>query len=357
MAVVAGENRDKTADLIAPLPDAQLEADFFQTVRLILRAARKAGHTRAGVGGDALPALEPVRFRAATGMRFPANEITALGSDEADKRELTVAFMGLTGPSGVLPDHYTELVVQRRRARDPALAEFLDLFNHRSIGLFYRAWAKHRLPVRFEESRLPFHDPFSLALASVIGLGFSSQRHQAAQGAGGMLGMAGTLGRKVRSTDAVRRLISTLIDVPVRVDEFQGRWIDIVPGECTRLAKSLPGDRNFAGLGTEAVAGVRVWDVQSRFRVRLGPLSLSEFRSFFELDGPGKLLSRVVREAIGPTMDFDLQLVLKADAVPELKLDDEHAPARLGQTTWIGEPTIRRDRDEAVLSGKALASL
>lgn len=358
MARVAGEDGDETADLIARTADRPSEAEFFQTVRLILRAARRAGEARARLGEEARPASEPVRLRAAAGMRYAAAEITAAQSAEGAKPELTVAFMGLTGPSGVLPDHYSDLVVQRRRARDPALAEFLDLFNHRSLSLFYRAWAKPRLPVRYEEAERPFADPFSSALASTMGLGLPAQREQASLGDGGLLGLAGSLGRRVRTPGAVRRLAAALLDAPVEIAEFHGRWIAIAPGERTRLAEPRPGDRAFSRLGDEAVAGVQAWDVQGRFRLRIGPLSLEDFRAFFRPDGPRALLDRVVREAVGPALDFDLQLVLRGDAVPSLQLDNPEAPALLSQTTWLGASPPGRDRDDSVLpAGAALARL
>jgi type VI secretion system protein ImpH len=50
------------------------------------------------------------------------------------------------GPSGVLPYNYTELVIDRLRNKDRALAEFLDIFHHRMISLFYQAWEKYRFP-------------------------------------------------------------------------------------------------------------------------------------------------------------------------------------------------------------------
>ena len=357
MARVAGQDGNETADLIARTAERPSEAEFFQTVRLILRAARRAEGARARLGQDARPASEPVRLLAAAGMRFAAAEITAAQAPPDAKPELTVAFMGLTGPSGVLPDHYSDLVVQRRRSRDAALAEFLDLFNHRSLSLFYRAWAKPRLPVRYEEAELPFTDPFSAALASAMGLGLGAQRGQASLGDGGLLGLAGSLGRRVRTPGAVRRLASALLDAPVEFSEFHGRWIAIAAGERTRLAEPRPGERAFSRLGSEAVAGVQAWDVQGRFRLRIGPLSLEAFRAFFRPDGPRALLDRVVREAVGPAVDFDLQLVLRADAVPPLKLDDPAQPALLSQTTWLGSGPPGRDRDESVLPAAALAAL
>ena len=68
---------------------------------------------------------------------------------------MTVAFLGLTGTQGVLPFCYTEWMLERKAAKDDTLAAFLDLFNHRLVSLFYRAWEKHRPPVLYEARRRP----------------------------------------------------------------------------------------------------------------------------------------------------------------------------------------------------------
>src|SRR3546814_20185719 len=63
---------------------------------------------------------------------------------------MTVAFLGLSGPSGVLPHHYTRWLIARARARDPGPRDFLELFNHRLLLLFWHAWRKHRPAIALE---------------------------------------------------------------------------------------------------------------------------------------------------------------------------------------------------------------
>ena len=48
---------------------------------------------------------------------------------------MVVTFMGVTGPIGVLPYHYTALLLRRLRDKDFALCDFLDLFHHREIAI------------------------------------------------------------------------------------------------------------------------------------------------------------------------------------------------------------------------------
>lgn len=346
-------DRNATADLIERVGREPGAFGFFQLVRLLQHLQRDGGGAPGrGVGVAARPEQEPVSFRAATGMRRPETEVAAAGLRESDaKPELTVSFLGLTGPSGVLPDHYTDLVVQRRRARDFALIDFLDLFNHRLVGLFYRAWAKYRIPVAFEEAPERLSDGFSRSLAALIGMGLAAQRQALAEDGGRLLSMAGPLSRRIRSAGALERVLNATLELPVQVLELQGRWIRIALEEQTRLGSPDEADHPLAVLGETAVVGANVWDVQSCFRIRIGPLGLRDFRSFFEPEGPRAAAARVVKVSVGPAMDFDMQLILRRHEVPPLVLGDPASPAYLGQTTWLVSDTPERDRDDAVLSG------
>ena len=108
--------------------------EFFQAVRLLQRGQS----TRQSVGGTSRPSEEAVRFRAHQSLGFPPSEIYELREAEAAERppDMTVAFMGLTGPQGVLPRYYTELMLDRLRAKDYTLRDFFDVLNHRSSRCF-----------------------------------------------------------------------------------------------------------------------------------------------------------------------------------------------------------------------------
>jgi len=348
---VARENRHAAADLIERLQTTASSSSFFQIVRLFHRLARRGGGRPKG--GLALrPRDDPVRFRAAVGMRHPANEIVAAHTRPEDGvPELTVSFLGLTGPMGVLPDYYSELLVAQRQARSPAASDFLDLFNHRTIGLFYRAWAKYRLPIRYEEAARPLDDPFSRALASMIGLGLDSSRARLSLDGGELLSVAGPMSRRVRSADGLRRTLSALYDLPISVVELQGRWIAIDPAEQTQLS-GASGAKTYAVLGQTAVLGSQVWDVQSRFRIRIGPLDLATFRRFLDRGPYRRALVDLVRLSVGPAVEFDLQLVLRKEDVPNIRLGDRDNPALLGQTTWVVSRPPERDREDAILDAR-----
>ena len=98
--------------------------DFFQAVHLLEIAAQSATSASAAgagdpVGKDFAPGSEVIRFRAAASQSFPGSTITAYqpskkGTERGQSRipaQMTVSFLGLTGPSGVLPQHYTQRLI------------------------------------------------------------------------------------------------------------------------------------------------------------------------------------------------------------------------------------------------------
>src|SRR5690349_23829527 len=90
--------------LINPLVDAPYTFDFFRAVQLLEQIRPE----RAPVGEFAEPKDEVVRFRTPTAVGFPASAIQSLEDGEGDEpAEMTVNFLGLTGPQGVLPLDYS----------------------------------------------------------------------------------------------------------------------------------------------------------------------------------------------------------------------------------------------------------
>lgn len=321
-------------------------AEFFEFVRERLDAARRDGRPSATIGGDEVPQHEVVRFATAVGQRFAADEIVDVHTAGDGPTVVTAAFMGLTGPSAVLPEHYTERVVDERRERNHGFGEFIDMFNHRALSHFWRAWAKYRLPVAFGSDGGRLDDPFSIALKALAGLGVAGE----AVPDEALLSMSGTMARRVRSAGALQRIVAGVYALPVAVIELEGRWVTLAPADRTRLGSGTHDDGAFATLGEDVVAGAAVWDIGSRFRVRIGPLDLAGFRRFFEADGVRQAMTATIRRAVGGNIDFTIQLILEREAVPQLRLDDADQPAALGQSTWLLAGPALGDRDEAIFS-------
>ncbi len=339
---MAGPHR-LTANHLTADPDY---IEFFEFVRERLVAARRDDVPNPTIGADEPPEREPVRFVTAVGQRYFDDPVANARATADGATAVTVTFMGLTGPSAVLPEHYTERVNDERRERNTAFGEFFDMFNHRAVSQFWRAWAKYRLPIAFEGARGELDDSFSRALKALAGLGVADEpvRDEA------WLSMAGAMARRVRSGGALRRILTGMYGFPVEIHELEGRWVSLAPSEQTRLGAGHSDDGAFATLAQDAVAGAAIWDVVGRFRVRIGPLGFNDFRRFFDAGGIRTEVTDTIRRAVGGNVDFTIQLVLHRDAVPQLRLDDPMVPAALGQSTWLLAGAATTDRDEAILS-------
>jgi type VI secretion system protein ImpH len=319
--------------------------EFFQAVRLLERVFPE----RAPVGRDARPDEEVVRFGVHNTLAFPASSIHDLSRADPDRpARMLVAFMGLTGPSGVLPRHYTELVLERDRRRDRAIADFFDVFNHRVISLFYRAWQKYRVPIAHEQAAHQGgrEDPFTQTLYAHFGMATPGLRGRLDVDDPTLLFYAGLLAQQPRSAVALEGMLTDYFGVPARVGQFVGEWLPLAEDSRSRLGRV--GQHH--ALGRTAVLGRRFWDQQARFVVRLGPLRLEEFSALLPTGDRFGALVQLIRFFVGQSLDFDIRLVLRADEVPACRLGDRGPDApRLGWSTWLRHTPRTRDADDTVL--------
>jgi type VI secretion system protein ImpH len=296
------------------------------------------------VGHHGDPAGEVVRFRARTSLDFPPSQLFALARAEDSSRppELEVAFMGLTGPLGVLPQPYTELLVERTRYKDTALRDFLDIFNHRAVSFFYRAWEKYRFAIAFERGR---DDVFTRALFATVGLGTRGAKNRLSVPDETVVYYGGIVAQRPRSASAIRAVLSDHFGVPVGVEQFTGQWLALEDSCLTRL-----GVAN-SRLGFDTIAGRRVWDLRSKFRLVAGPLTLEEFVGLLPPRENFRPLVDFTRFLVGDELDFDVQLVLAAKEVPacELASGSTRQP-KLGWTTWLKTEEFAHDDSQVVLS-------
>jgi type VI secretion system protein ImpH len=313
---------------------------FFQAVRLLGRLAPE----RTPVGNDGPPGREVVRFRTSVSLEFPPSEIRDLRFDLDDPDrppQMTVSFGGTTGPLGVLPTPYTELLIERVRYKDLALWEFLDLFNHRFLSLFYRAWRKYRFPLSYEAGG---QDPFAEGLYALIGLGTEGLRDRQGVPDEVLLLYAGLIAQRPHSASALQCLIRDYFQVPVEILQFVGQWLEMDAADRSRL-----GTRN-SRLGADLVVGAKVWNNQSRFRIRLGRFGFESFLLFLPNGGAFRPLNQLLRFLVGLEYDFDIQPVLKKEEIPQCHLrSDAKAPPMLGWTSWLKSTPSPEDSSGLIL--------
>lgn len=317
--------------------------EFFQAVRLLERL----NPDRSPVGHHAPPEDEVVRFRNHVSLGFPPSEIWDVGAPPAPETpaSMVVTFMGLTGAMGALPPHYTSVLLEPGARRQvAALRDFFDLFNHRLLSLFYRAWEKYRFPVAFERGG---DDLFSQYLLCLVGMGLPSLKQRLRIPDQILVYYAGLLAQRPRAAVALEGILQDYFNVPVEIEQFTGAWFLMNADALTRIG----ADGQNHQLGVSASLWERVWDPQARFRVKLGPLTWQQFQDFLPGSEAYKHLVELTRFFVGEEYSFDIKPTLKAADVPWCALGQPRT-SHLGWAMWLKTDPFTEDTTQPVLPGR-----
>lgn len=343
---MATPSRRKNLSVIERLFLEPFRFTFFQAVRLLQLKARRrqaGSEPAADVGHDSPPEGESVHFAAALNLSFSASEIAELrdsaaapGDGKGAPAQMRVNFLGLTGPMGVLPTHYTELQMQRVREKDTALRDFFDVLNHRTISLFYRAWEKYRLPGSFERHHVTntppgSTDPISRALQGLIGHLAERQQANLHFPLEHLLYYTGLFSGGRRSAAALEMLLGEYFDIPIRVEQFRGQWWPLSPNDQVRLPHAWETEGKNNCLGVDTVIGEEAYSVDAGVLVILGPLSRQQFADISPGGARIKALYQLAQLFAGPTFEFSLCYEVDREAVPSARLGgDEPLGLALG---------------------------
>jgi type VI secretion system protein ImpH len=344
---VAEQNWTAGGPLAEQLQQSARRFSFFQLVRMLQRCSSQS--VRVGYKGPA--SAENIRFRPDASLAFPASDIAELdlvpvpGTD-AERYRITTTFLGLYGASSPLPSFYSEEVLwadeDRSRIRD-----FLDLFHHRLLSLFYRCWAKYRYPIQFEYGE---DDPLTPSLFALIGID-SSIPH----GETGLpeplrlLQFAGLINQQPHSASALESILSEYFDgLPVAVEQCTGRWVPINPGQRASLGKKN------CRLNTDCSIGLCVYGRTGNFRVRIGPFQFPKYLEFLPVRSNYRVLCSLIRFFATDRLEFDIAFrVLHPPQTRLLSKGPEDSKARLGWTSWLLSAPSGEDREETVVFNSA----
>ena len=339
----AREPEAELAALFNDLQAAPFAHDFFALLRRIeslRRDAPRIGHARR-------PSQEALRLGQEPELDFAPAALATFTASASSAPRLGVRFFGLLGSQGPMPLHFTEHVRERLRYRgDPTAARFLDIFHHRLLTLFYRAWADAQPTVQHDR---PAEDRFKAWLGAGFGLTAdapASDDHSSLPEAA-QLYAAGLLGARSRHAEGLAELLSNFFKVPVRIEPYIAHWLMIDPADRSQLAHARnrpersrqPGASLGAALGVDANAGSKVRDVRSKFRIVIGPLNYAQYLGFLPGGAAWPQLCGAVHQYAGLDMRWDLQLGLAWHAnpahtqVPEPRLG-RRVP--LGVAAWLG---------------------
>jgi type VI secretion system protein ImpH len=273
-----------------------------------------------------------VRLGQAPHLSFAPSDVAAATQDDEGRLSLEQYGFGVFGPNGALPLHLTELAYERRRHKeDGTLVDFLNLFQHRLISLFYRVWADSEPTVNLDR---PEADRFRGYVGALLGIAPPSARDTDAVPDYAKLSRAGLFAQQARSAEGLEAILSDYFEIPIEVRAFAGAWLDIPGALHCRLGEQQ--------LGLSTTLGASTWQCQHKFEIVIGPLGRTNFADF--LPGARGLteLHALVRLYTNDEWSWQARLLLRDVDIPSASLGGRAPKSgtltgnQLGWTSWLG---------------------
>jgi type VI secretion system protein ImpH len=339
--------------------------EYFQAVRLLELWLKRNGAPQEGAVANFL------RFQNSTSLSFPASQLESLQPEPRDLPidapslgaalqsaqlryiRITPAFMGFLGTSGTLPAHYTERIAAHALyQKDDGPRAFLDTFSSRALALFYEAWRKYRLELKYQ---IDGKDGFLPLLLSLAGMHQPSLRRRLSDDGDGVLDesvayFATAMRQRPASAVQIARVLSEYFRQPVRAEQFIGCWYDVPGSQQTTLGMAN------AVLGGGAMAGERVWQRDLRLRLVIGPLDREGYESFLPGAKAALALESMLTMFTGLTLEYEVQLVLRAEDVEGARLDEQGSGGRLGWDSFLVTEAQQQDRSDVRYEIHAMTS-
>ena len=326
------------ADTVEKLRSEPWKFDFFRALRVMENERKDLPK----IGESDLPAQDSVQFTQKTEMGFASSTLGEFSQEASDPRpKLSVRFFGLLGANGPLPLPYTMHAIDRsQNEHDTTLVSFLNVFHHRMISFFYRAWAVCQKSADYDR---PATSRFDDYIGSFFGFGERSLWNRDSVPDRAKLYYSGRLAFQTRSAAGLEDILGDYFSVPASIQSFFGHWIGIPVELRTRLGVT----RENAILGCSAILGSHQWDGQNRFRLRLGAMDSARFRDFLPGGESLKRLADWIIFYTGNQFFWDVQLILKAGEVPSTILG---SGTMLGRTSWLKSLPFTSDAGDLIIS-------
>jgi type VI secretion system protein ImpH len=333
MADPTGQEADHLA---AKLKAKPYGFDFYRAVRLLENHFRDMPR----VGASQRLREDFIRFGQRPSLAFAPSTVDRFEPAGGENvARLYVNFLGLLGPNGPLPTHVTEFVLGRiLNHKDHTLARFLDVLNHRTLSLFYRAWAAAQKSVDFDR---PDEARFPAYVGSIFGIGMDSLRDRDSVPDRAKLYFSGRLACQTRNAEGLKAILEDFFEIPTEIVEFVGMWMEIPPENQCRLGES-PAT---GSLGQSALAGARKYETQMKFRVRMGPMRRRDLERLLPGGAAFKRLKDWLANYVGFEFVWDLQCVVLKEEVPATQLG---MSGMLGLSTWISSQSFKKDADDPI---------
>jgi type VI secretion system protein ImpH len=337
-APVSADKRFRLDNLLREVAAAPYKYDFFA----LMRAIECQHSDRMRLGQATRPSDEPIRLGQEPSLAFAPASLAYVEEAKGDRPpRIGLYFLGMLGPNGPLPIHITEFARDRsRNAGDPTLVRFLDIFHHRTMALFYRAWANSQPTVSHDR---PQSDRFMTYVGAMLGIGSPALQGRDVLPDNVKRYFAGRFGAQAKNAEGLRAMVGEYLHLPTELEEFMGEWTPLLEAERWRTSRTAS-----AGiLGVNTILGARAWQRQTKFRLVFGPLKEDQFQSMLPGGPRLKRLIAMVRNYVGDSLNWDVRLFLDKKVSQPFRLDRS---TRLGWTSWLGHCPEGEGRDDLIFN-------
>lgn len=319
-------------NILQEISDNPHKFGFYEAMRLV----ENYYSDKPRLGETLRSADDVVRLGQTPSSAFAPSTLSTAKLESNQILQLKVFFFGMFGPNGALPLHLTEYANDRvRNARDESLIYFMDIFHHRLLSLFYRAWANKEPTVHYDR---PDQDRFHIYMGSLLGIGTPEMQDRDRMPDNSKMHYAGHMATLTRHAEGLASVLQSYFNVPVSIKEFIGEWLEIPEESRCYLGMSLEGGK----LGEDAVLGGKSWQRQYKFRVLIGPMDLEEYEGLLPGRDKLKQVATILKNYLGLEMTWDVNLILKKEEIPKAKLGEY---GQLGWTSWLHNNPPTEDSD------------
>lgn len=294
--------------------------NLFQAISLLERDAPDRAGLGTGVGLD-----EAAMLRGNISLAFAPSDVVSVqpANGPADRSTLTSAAMSLAGANGPLPLPFTELLLQRRTAKDRAALDFLDIFHNRWLAFLYRSRKKHHIGLNWRANQQD--NALARTIDALSGLG----RAEGARGPHGevaRLSHAGLQNAAPRSMLNLLALLSDRLNIRIKGRQFVGGWQTLDAVDQPPLGRAV--------LGQQAVLGSRAWDAAAGIELTVEVTPISRLQSLLPGGQDHVLMAWLLRRHT--QSELQVRLVLQPQAQASANLLGL-GKARLGWTSWLSQ--------------------
>jgi type VI secretion system protein ImpH len=314
--------------------------DLLKAIALLDQEASQMGFSPLD-SRDSRPGLETigrqsVRLSGQSSLGFVPSDVSAVTSspETGEAFKLLTAVMSLAGNTGPLPLAFTEELIARNANQDFATRDFLDLFHHRLLRLFY-------LIRKRSHPGLSIQDPWQSAVPRLVSHLANLPPVRSARieySPATYPRHSSLLAMESRSVVGLRQYLFDRLGIRFQIESFVGRWQFLKGGFVNRLGSSTSEPTSARGhqtiLGRNAILGQRVMVPTHGIRLTAGPMPSKIIDGLLPGAPDHSKLKTCLIQYLPSSTSVEVSLSPLRASIPRPILAAK-ANLRLGQTAWL----------------------